>query len=319
MVKNRQEAGLRGLVQRTETNASQSIQWPNQPTEEDRWLDEICVYDLEGRLLEWYSPENQILEQESIMHRFVYDADGNLVEKRGYAESGAAEDVTKYFYDDKSKLVKRVRTYPDEIGGSHVFYDDRGNVVLFKNYDSSNGSLNSVQKYHYTYKEHGSRLDARFYREEGNASILIRDPRDYRTVTTFDGSGNKIRVEIYFSDWVEQVDIFNASGKLIEHKLYSDRETVAWQNSYRYDQRGNLVETIFTDRSSRKTNLSEYDDWNSLVKSSSYEDGVLTREDLYAYEYDAYFNWVKRSEKVRNNSGFRSATDYFRKINYFTP
>lgn len=314
---SREQAGLRGFVQRVETNAYRVIQWTDEPSRENEWLDEISIYSIEGNLLEWYSPENQLLEQESILHRFVYDGDGELVEKRGYGEDGTVEDVTKYYYDEQRKQIKSVHTDPTGVGGSCIFYDHKGNVARHETYDSRDGSLSLIRVWHYTYKEEANKLDASFYVEEGNPSRLRRELREHRTVTTYDESGNKIRVERYFNDWIEQIENYDAKGQLIDRTLYGDRERVAWQQSHSYDESGNLVEMTFREGSNIKVSRSEHDEWNNLTKMSSYENGILGREELYSYEYDSQNNWTKCIESVTNNNGFRSTTEYIRKLSYF--
>ena len=64
MVTDREKAGLRGPVERSEASAKSEIHWQSEPFRYNQWLDEIAVYDLQGRILEWYSPENQLMEQE---------------------------------------------------------------------------------------------------------------------------------------------------------------------------------------------------------------------------------------------------------------
>jgi hypothetical protein len=158
MTTDRDKARLRGLVQRTETRAKRLIHSQVEPFRDYEWIEEISVYDKEGKLLERYSPDNQVMEQESIRQLFIYDEDGKLIEKQGYGEDNSAEDSTKYFYDDDGKMTESIYTNFQGFSKHHIFYDERENPKIVNTYDGKDGSLRFVQKMNYIYKESGNKL-----------------------------------------------------------------------------------------------------------------------------------------------------------------
>ena len=212
MLTDREKARLRGFVQRTETRANSLIHWQVEPFRHNEWIEEISVYDKEGKLLERYSPENQIMEQEAIRHLFIYDDDGKLIEKQGYSEDNSAEDTTKYFYDAKGKMTESIYTSFQGFSKHHIFYDERENPKIVNTYDGKDNSLRFVQKLNYVYKEIGNKLEERYFKEEGNPPFVLRSSHDKKQVTTFDDAGNKIKVERYLYDWLEEIEIYNDAG-----------------------------------------------------------------------------------------------------------
>lgn len=322
MPTDREKAGLRGLVERTETIAKILIHWQVEPFRENQWLDEICVYDEQGKLLEWFSPENQILEQESIKHHYIYDADGKLVEKQGYSEDDSAEDVTKYFYNDSGKLTESIYTSFQDFSKHHIFYDERGNPKTLNTYDGKDGALRFVQKFNYIYKENGNQLEEYFFKEEGNPPFVSRSSHNHKKVTTFDDTGNKIKIEKYLYDWLEEVETYNERGQRTEYKRFSKGDTLASHYIYNYDENGNLIDSLFKSKSFNSKSevekyLYEYDEWNNLTKSIEYRNDVFVREEVHTYEYDSQKNWTKHIEAKSNEKEVLSTTEFKRKINYF--
>ena len=317
MAVDREKAGFRGLVKRVETNAKSMIHWQVEPFRENEWLDEICVYDLNGSLLEWYSPENQILEQEAVRHRFVYDNDGNLLEKRGYSEEDSPEDQTIYVYADTGKLVESI--YTSLIGHSnrHVYYDDRGNPRLIHSHDSKSGSLQFLHQSNYHYLEKKNGLETRVYTEEGTPGNLRRSSPEYTHVTIFNDMGNKVTYERYSNDWLEEVEVYNLDGQRIESTLFSKGSEIAWRHTYTYDDAKRLIESAFEQGSKIRNYSYEYDQFGNRTHMTDRENGLLLNEESSTYEYDSHHNWTTHIE-FRNNVEKRSSTTEFeRKITYF--
>ncbi len=317
MATDREKASLRGLVQRTETKAKSLIHWQVEPFRENQWLEEICVYDEEGKLLEWYSPENQRIMQESIKHRYVYDDDGKLIEKQGFSENDSAEDVTKYFYDDVGKMTERIYTNFQGFSKHHSFYDERGNLTRVNTYDGKSGSLEFTQIWKYTYKEEGNKLEEFCFKQEGKPVAVRKSTSDKKQVTTFNDVGNKIKFERYLNGWVEEVKTYNDNGQKIEYQLFSGKNSLHAHYTYTYDENGNLVASYTKYGSDIRSHLYEYDAWNNLVKSTRYKDGLLEDEENHTYEYDLQKNWTEHIEIKRNNEGFQSTTEFERTISYF--
>ena len=317
MSTDKEKAGLIGLVQRTETRARILIHWQVEPFRENQWLEEICVYDKRGKLLEWYSPENQVMEQEPIKHSYIYDADDKLIEKLGYDEDDTAEDITKYLYDDNGKLTERIYVNLQGFSKNHIFYDERGNAKLANAYDDKDGSLRFVQKFNYIYKENGNKLEERFFKEEGNPPFVGRSSHNHKKVTTFNDAGNKIKIEKYLYDWLEEVETYNERGQRTEYKLFSKGDTLASHYVYTYDETGNLVASLLEYDSEIRKYLYEYDEWNNLTKSVEYKNDVFAGEEIHTYEYDSQKNWTKHTEVKSNEKEILATTEFERKISYF--
>jgi YD repeat-containing protein len=271
MANDREKAKLRGSVARFETRAKSLIQWPGEPPQENEWVEEICVYDTDGRLVEWFSRENQVLEQEAIRQRFVYDADGKLIEKLGYGEDDSEEEVRKYFYDENGKLKESI--YVSLLGFSrhHIFYDERGDAILVQTYDGKDDSLRYVQRFTHTYIEHDGKLEEHFEKEEGHPPSLRKTSQGVKTVTTFDHEGNKIKRERYLKDRLEIVTTYNVRGQEIEQKWLSPSEIVSCRYTYAYDDEGNLITFVVEDGSRIKKHVNSYDEWNNLTAAVAYD------------------------------------------------
>ena len=328
MLTDREKAGFRGLVRRAETNAKSLIHWQVEPFRENRWLDEICVYDRQGRLVEWYSPENQVLEQESVRHRYVYDEFGRLIEKSGYREDDTAEDRTRFVYDSDGELVEQIYTSFIGFSDHHSYYDERGNVRLVDTYDRQTGSLTFVQRWNNSYREEGNILEFTFYKEEGPPDDLRRSSPDYTHVTTFDDSGNKVRLEKYLSVKLErylfgdlyEIETFNPNGQLTESKLIENNGRVNRAHTYSYNDAGKLKTHIFEKGTENRIQYSEYDEFNNLISSKDFGNGVLLIEENHTYEYDEHGNWVTHIEYRNNVEVSRpSTTEFERKLSYFEP
>ncbi len=322
MPTDREKAGLRGLVQRTETKAKSLIHRQVEPFRENQWLDEICVYDEQGKLLEWYSPENRTLEQEEIKHRYIYDADGRLLEKQGYGEDDSAEDITKYFYNNSGKLTESIYTNFQGFSKQHIFYDERGNLKTVNTYDGKDASLYFVQNFNYIYKVNGNKLEEHFFKEEGISPFVERSAFSHKRITTFDEAGNKIKIEKYLYDWLEEVDsyeveTYNERGQKTEYKRFSKGDTLRSHYIYNYDENGNLIDSLFVSKSEVEIYLYEYDEWNNLTKSIEYRNDVFAREEVHTYEYDSQKNWTKHIKVESNEKEVLSTTEFERKTNYF--
>lgn len=225
MLTDREKAGLRGLIRRTETKAKRVIHTQVEPFRDFEWLEEICVYDEKGKLLEWYSPENQVLEQESIKQYYIYDEDGKLIEKQGFSEEDSAEDITKYFYDDVGKMTESLYESFQGFSKHHIFYDEKGNPKIVNTYDGKDDSLQFVQKMNFTYKEQDKKLEESYFKEEGKPVAVRKSTPNKKQITIFNDAGNKVKVEKYLSDWLEEVETYNESGKRIEYKLFSEGDS----------------------------------------------------------------------------------------------
>lgn len=317
MATDKEKAKLRGQVQRTETKAKSLIHNQVEPFRDYVWTEEISVYDAEGKILEKYSPENQVMEQESIRHLFIYDKSGKLIEKQGYGEGNSAEDTTRYFYDESGKMTESIYTNFQGFSKHHIFYDERGNVKIINTYNGKDGSLQFVQKFSCVYEENGNKLEERYFKEEGNPPFVIRSSHDNKRVTTFDDAGNKIRVEKYLYDWLEEVETYNRNGQKIEYKLFSEGDTLASHYIYTYDANENLIALLIEYGSEIKNYFYEYDEWNNLIKSVEYKNDLPESEENITYEYDSQKNWTKRIEIKSNEQGFQSTTEFERTISYF--
>lgn len=257
------------------------------------------------------------MEQESIRQLFIYDKDGKLIEKQGYGEDDSAEDSTKYFYNDDGKMTESIDTSLQYYMKRHTFYDERENPKIVNTYDGKDYSLRFVLKFNYTYQENGNKLEERYFTEEGNPPFIERSSRDKKQVTTFDDVGNKVKVERYFHDWLEEVETYNENGQKTEYKLFSKGETLAWHYIDTYDENGNLIASYSKYHSDVTNYLYEYDEWNNLIKYIEYKNDLPESEENHTYEYDSQKNWTKHIKIESNKKGFQSTTEFERTISYF--
>jgi hypothetical protein len=199
----------------------------------------------------------------------------------------------------------------------HTYYDERENPQIMSAYEGKDDSLLFVQKWNSIYKKIGNKLEERHFEEEGNSPFAEASSHNKKQVTTFDDAGNKIKVERYLYDWLEEIETFNDAGQRTEYKLYSKGDTLALHYVDTYDENGNLIASYVKDKSEAKNYLYEYDEWNNLIKSVEYNDDMFASEENHTYDYDSQRNWTKHTEIKRNNDGVQATTEFERTIKYF--
>lgn len=216
---------------------------------------------------------------------FIYDAKGNLVEKKEYLKNVTSLQYTKpvnlyrkfiYAYDEKSNRTEEVfyqyknNFYKDStIIKSTYKYDGEGNIIE-KNINDSN----IVQTYKYDYK--GNLLENYLYKPKNKLKL--------KRIFVYDTNGNQ-----------QELSVFTSSGK-VKNKI-----------TYLYDDNGNKIEQknhkpknwLSQERIVKQTY--KYDDKGNIIEKAIYKaDGSLKDKYIYLYEYDKEGNWVKKATTVNH-------------------
>lgn len=171
------------------------------------------TYDDENRKL----TEKQYLSEEEIAesHRFIYDENGKLTEiNTDYAEGYSSTRKIQYNPEANERIELEIDE-DGEIEEKHVFkyHETHGKLTERAEYDDRD---KLVQKTLFTYDEKGRVIEQAEYERKGKKPI---QSRQYAYV------GN--------SDKIEQLNVFNHKGKLInQYRLsYDDQDRVTRQIS----------------------------------------------------------------------------------------
>jgi hypothetical protein len=113
---------------------------------------------------EWVNPFNTPL---SLIHRFEYDNDGEMIRKAYFRTSDNYPDIEEFLYEN-DKIIRSVSYYYKvKSGYTDYFYDDRGNLVRLLKYSitasgneelvcSKEYELDNMKNPYYAFRNQGS-------------------------------------------------------------------------------------------------------------------------------------------------------------------
>lgn len=179
----------------------------------------------------------------------VYSQDGNLLQKTIYRDWDVKEESSNE-YDEKGNLIKSWR-YSYQSGNSYTEneYGDFGRVRTVSYDPDNNNAIRYVVEY--TYDDQGRLIK----KEQSNDSGLV-----YITYT-YEYNADGSYTEYSDSDGTSQVAYYDAEDKCLEEYTYRTDDV----------ESGKEFHTVYT-----------YDG-DHKVKVEHYEDGVLTRYQIYDY------------------------------------
>ena len=181
-------------------------------------------------------------------------------------------------------------------------HDDHGNVTALTNYDENEKEKSSSKL---KYDEHNNLIEY-----WGSNFKDITDKHSYK----YDEKGNAIE-EIYYGQdggvYSKDLNTFDEKGNLIKDIEYREGK-LHLTISYKYDSTGNKIERkdLKPDGSIDRYDTWKYDNKNNLIEEIEYDwQGLPYSKTKYIYEsYDAEGNWlvqkkivddIEKSKKVR--------------------
>lgn len=200
-----------------------------------------------------------------------YDDDGNLIYHSYYNEEGSNFLIYEYEYNEKGDIV--LEKYTNENGNGEVRYNERGEILEAKNYDTD-GKLESHTENKYKYDEKGEKL----LEEELFENGVLTD----RTVYIYDG--NTV-TDVYYN--------------------FIDGEAVVYGKTVvTYDDMKNIVSWSHYDKNSKKTysneSVYEYDAEGRIISQTQYNFGEFEFKEEYTYNDDGSriaLSWNSEKEK----------------------
>lgn len=180
------------------------------------------------------------------------------VDDYGAAGDGHMYKCREHIYESGNEIRKNSLDTSSTVYEFYEYkYDSQGNLIYEHRNIPSYNRINGRKEY--SYNEFGEMVEERFYDEKGSCSYTIRYAYNY-----------------------------NEHNKPVEkYEILSNEEKKLLQD-YKYDDNGNLVETIIYDHSQKLTY--EYNENNKLIKECKYDHygEVDMLNSWIEYEYEVY-------------------------------
>ncbi|HEY5123836.1 MAG TPA: hypothetical protein VIK14_08895 [Ignavibacteria bacterium] len=225
------------------------------------------IFDVNGNCIE----NGKYLKEKKIpKNYFEYDSESNMIKQTNLNDDGTIGFYKKSIYDSLNQLIFLEESYPDlSISTKEIRkYDDRNNLSESE-YLLNTGNL----KYVFTYDENNNRTETKGYQN---------DTLNYIETLTYDGN----------KDLVEERKNFIPQG-VIESSRFS----------YKYVERGNLLE--FTKTSSDTVNTYtekyEFDKNDNKISYASYN-FKNKLEYRQSFRYDGNNNLIEMITFNKDNS-----------------
>lgn len=243
------------------------------------------------------------------MGTYIFTPKGDVKEFVYFNEQGIVTGKTFYEFDLRGNNTTSQEYHPFDaktIPTTKIkenVYDDKGNLIEVRGYDSKEKVL--VSTTNYKYDEKGNNIEMNFGNLSGTIHRYSYDKKrnlieslfytgetlNYKTVITYD---KKNRILTKETIGVNPINYFPRSKPIPERTVYTynDAKREATINSYypdnslkehatfNYDKRGNIVKTISQYFDSKKNS-------NGEIKTIA---GIFRISEL---EYDAQNNWIK--------------------------
>lgn len=231
---------------------------------------EVYVYDANGNCLERTSTHEN--GEKTPVNKTVctYDANGNMLTEKRY-EDGELFYTFTYTYTASGKLASETQNWNGEENWTRYTYDEHDNILTEQ--QGSGEEVTTSKTYKNTY-ENDKLTEVNIYRGE------TLDER-----ICYDADGNKT-LEIGYSDGEESYrsESTYANGKPVKNVVFYDGQQRSIQ-LYTYDAKGNLTERSYTygdDETQRR--VYTYNDNGNVIGLKAYKGSKLISEYTIAYE-----------------------------------
>lgn len=228
---------------------------------------------------------------------YAYDAKGNCVEERDYADGELCGKIKRTYDENGNVILEKDYDYSGFLPGlpdrREYTWDDRGRMVeeviydgwrrdcwLSAEYDDENHTSRKENSngyiWEYTYDEYGETTLLRQTGPEGTVNL-------YRMDYVYDENGNALSYHHYTDGeldmYVEYT--YDDQGRELRSVRYDADGKVLSTWDYTYDDESNTVTTVYTDGNYQ---IAFYDDNGNLIRREDHnEDGTLAA--LYRYNY----------------------------------
>ena len=263
----REQVGLLGRVETVTIEEAKVSQRFGEPREGLRRHVSSHIYDNKGNLIE----KTRYESDGGIDKRWVFDYNtrGDMIKKTRYDDNGSLKEKWVYAYDARGKMTEKTQYESDgSIDEKWVYtYNDKGHMTEDTHY-TGKGSL--CKKWVYAYDEGGSVIEASKYDKNGS----LKD----KWVYAHDNKGN-VTEKIQYDDY----------GRFDEKTIYA------------YDKEENLIErTEYDNDNDGDKWIYVHDDKGNVTDKTMYDkNGSLKDKRVYAYEFDAAGNWIKKNISKR--------------------
>ena len=209
----------------------------------------------------------------------IYNENSNVAEFIQYEQDGSVWGISKFFYDDKNRMIEMQYYHNVETDNQteKYSYDENGNNTLIEYFDyegnltdkvirifDPENNLIKIENYSeqfeslFSYSEHE-------YDPDDNSMIsvtYIRDEFDRMTIEYMNKEGNTTLTEEYNAEETlvsKTFEEYNADGKLISSKTYDISDSLIRKTIYECDDDGNLINKISYDYPDNKVELFIYE------------------------------------------------------------
>ena len=179
----------------------------------------------------------------------TFDKNGNIVEETNYRATGQILYVSTYKYDNQGNRLEYIKYKGDrqEISYKQEFiYDSKGNKLMESGFNGA---------------------------------------EDYKNSYRYDGSGNLVEIKYYLNNQLDEKRLLEKKGNITIIKVYDFNDGFKFTITNRYDNDGNLLEEVKTEKEveARKTNY-EYDSNQNLNEEVKYHFGNFTYRQKFIYK-----------------------------------
>ena len=260
--------------------------------------DEEGDFDIEPSLV-IYEERGSHQEDETPLVQYWFDEKGDFTHIGYYgADNGAAERKETYKYDDKHQMLEhKVLDSDGKIINSYTSqFDSLGNEVYTESFSiySNDGE---VRKTNTTYT-----MDSKLFRSETTVRGKVVGLSEHQ----YDEHGNCIYSSYKGSYSNSSKMEYNSDDKLVKETTYNAAGKVQTINSYLYDNRSNMTQSLLTsyydnpDGEEVQHVVCEYDNRGNCTKYSTYYYGKLENEEIskfdannnVIYNHLTYFDYV---------------------------
>lgn len=172
-----------------------------------------------------------------------------------------------------------------------TIFDRNGNIEVFSSNFESYRNENK-------YDSKGNKIESIKYDSDGSISYIV--------TYIYDEYGNMIEYSGKYPDgklFMRDISRYNKDGFKIEETLFFETK-IASNESYRYDDIGNMIESISYKSDGRISHkfLYKRDEHGNLIESKLYNaNGIIDRVWSCEYKYDKRGNWINQIRYDDNN------------------
>ena len=265
--------------------------------------------DLKGRVkriigykVENYDPNSDLPQK--IRHEAVYDSQGRKIEDIYYKEDGNISSKETWKYDEQGKLLESNSDsyYGDEHSFLNCKYDEKGNKI-----EEIRGYDGHVTKQTWKYDEKGNKIEYIRYDDE---TMSIKN----NMISYEEGErGNRVKTIWYEYEFGETFNVeryYNEHEKLIEAIYYGENGNISRKRTWKYDDKGNLIERIVYNSNSKET--WKYDDKGNLIEHIVHNSkGNISRKRTRKCKYDDKGNLIEHIEyNSKGNISWKNTSEY---------